>query len=89
MEILAKYIIEYPNYNVVQEKNYVDHGRYLEIKEGMNREENPLPKDTMKKMFGEEFFTTESPLGIALLTNNKLVLPKHQGGEHEVKFIKI
>ncbi len=88
MEILAVYIIEYPKYNVKQQKNYVDHRRFLEIKEGMNDEENPLPKDSLTKTFGENFFTSESPLANALL-NNKLTLPINQGGEHDVKFTKL
>jgi hypothetical protein len=89
MDIIATYSIEYPKYNVIQEKNLVEHELYLLIKEGMSREDNPLPKDTMKKTFGDEFFTTQSPLGMALLNNTNLVLPENQGGEHEIKFKKL
>ena len=84
MKTLGVYIT-YEN-GVKQEKNLVDHFVYENIiiplqmvllTAGKNKSKK-IKKD-IERMFGEFWFTTESPLGKAIKTGI-LSLPKHQGG---------
>jgi hypothetical protein len=91
MDILGVYRITYLKNNMSQLKNYVSHDKYLKVKADVL--DKKIHKDSIEHMFGDEFFTDASPLGVALqsaiLGESVLVLPKDQGGNHSIRFEKI
>lgn len=84
--MMGKYKIFYPKYNVTQVKDLVSHKEYTELAELVKLK--AISPDAIKKKFGDEFFTDESPLGLAMSTGI-LSLPAHQGGDHECIITKL
>ena len=67
--------------NLIQQKDFdiltAANAQYLKD-EQQNKIKDP------RKIFGDTFFTTESPIGLAMQTG-ELILPSHQGGAQKIK----
>lgn len=99
MRIQGKYKIVYEN-GFKQQKNLISNKDYLEIVRPLSniaatleidkktRSEARSLKKVISSLFGEEWFTDESPLFNAIKTGT-LSLPESQGGNHKVKITKI
>jgi hypothetical protein len=101
MKILGTYTITYDG-NISQEKNLIEHSDYICVIKPTNQKitelemKQPLSNNTKKKikalkqelleMFGENWFTNQSPLFEAMETGI-LSLPKQQGGDHNCKVV--
>lgn len=98
MKILGIYKIVYNN-GFEQTKNLISHTDYIEIIKPISsiaanlelskstRNEAKVLKKLLKNMFGDEWFTDNSPLFESIKTGI-LSLPKHQGGDHKIKVTK-
>ena len=100
-QILGVYQITYEN-GISQTKNLISHDDYLNIiiptqdfiyeLERKNKfketKESKQLKNGLKNSFGSLWFTDQSPLYYAMLTNI-LTLPPAQGGEHKCFLKKI
>lgn len=92
--ILGKYKIVYEEQNIVQEKDLISHDDYLNIIVPLKHELTILEESKEKdfeaiskikeslSVYGKNYFTTLSPLGLAMKTGD-LVLPY---GVYKVKF---
>ena len=90
--ILAKYKIRYQNgieqvKNLIKQEDYNEFAYQVSIlvkdSEAKNKKANEVEIKRLTKEFktihGDEFFTTGSPLGVAI-HSGLLLLPEHQGG---------
>lgn len=103
IKAIGRYKITYKN-GFIQEKNMISFDDYAGIyKPSMIKmtdiESSDAPKkerdekinkikDKMKFLFGSDWFTSTSPLSLAIETG-VLSLHLHQGGDHKIKLEKI
>lgn len=105
MKVIDVYKITYPYYGVSQHKNLISHDDYVnEIKPmlaDIARLEGIIPrsksnmnkvkelKSYIKKQYGDEYFTDNSPIWNSQLNNRIMTLPKSQGGDCKVILEKV
>lgn len=91
--VLGKYRIKYVKSGIVQYKNLISHKDYVNIVKPFQQVINQLESDkhdkvakqlkgVMIKMFGDLWFTDQSPLFKAIKTQSLDLLPQ-QGGSHK------
>lgn len=91
---LGTYLIDYGKgitqvKDLIPQADYDDiRGRITELEIAKKTKEAEVLKKELNAMFGDSYFTTESPLGLAL-KNGILSLPLAQGGDQPCKITPI
>lgn len=96
--IIAVYQITYAN-GVTQTKNLIAQASFYDVikplsfiadeLDGLKRKrEAAIIKSHLKKMYGEHYFTNDSPIFRAINTG-MLQLPEIQGGTHSCKVVRV
>jgi len=95
MKIIGTYKITYDSSGVVQFMNLITHLDYMQIiyprqltLRTAGKKMTKRIKAELLELFGENWFTDKSPLGLAMETGI-LKLPETQGGEHKCIIEKI